>query len=227
MSFLKELFVRFLGLFKDDRSHVVETHTVSVTPPITSYNPLHDKRSELKERAYRLADAVGVPRAAIERVMGNRAEVLFGVIDMGRRASEKRFFLFNLRENKVEKMYVAHGKNSDKGPGNTGWATKFSNVKNSHKTSLGLYRCAEEYKSAKFGRAMRLDGLDLLLNSNARDRGIVLHGSSYVEEKYVKKNGVTGRSLGCPAVGYQYRDKVINALGGGGMLFIYKEGENI
>lgn len=218
MSFLKEIIIRLVGFFKGEEPSSPEC---CVIPPVP------DKTYDFKEHAYLLAESIGVPKAAIDQVMGNRAEALFGVIDMGRPASEKRFFLFNLRENKVEKFYVAHGKNSDKGPGNTGWATKFSNVKNSHKTSLGLYKCAEEYKSLKFGRAMRLDGLNLLLNSNARDRAIVLHGSSYAEEKFVKKNGVAGRSLGCPAVGYQYRDRIIDALSKGGMLLIYKEGENI
>ena len=56
------------------------------------------------------------------------------------------------------------------------YAKDFSNVRNSLKSALGLYRVGPQYVSRKHGLSFRLIGLDKS-NSNALKRGIVLHGS--------------------------------------------------
>lgn len=217
MSFFVELFHRIILFFKEKKN--VDT---------VIFHPEEDAYFSDYYRLVILACALNVPEKVIKKIFPTSkiTDRYFALINMGLRSNEKRLLVFDTESMAVEKYYVAHGKNSDKGPGNTGWATKFSNVPESHQTSLGLYKCSEEYKSAKFGRAMRLDGLEET-NSNARKRAIVLHGSSYVESNYVFKNGVAGRSQGCPAVGYEYRDRIIDCLSNGRKLFIYKEGENI
>lgn len=100
-----------------------------------------------------------------------------------------RYFVVDLQsKNIVLKSKVAHGKNSG---GVASPATSFSNADNSLQSSLGFYLTGESY-SGKHGISLRLDGLSGNLNSNARDRAIVIHAASYVEGG--------GRSYGCLAL---------------------------
>lgn len=141
----------------------------------------------------------------------------WAMIDMSKHSKHKRFHLFDRVLRTVTSYHVAHGKNSD--PSNTGFATKFSNVPNSNCTSLGFYRVAETY-IGKYGLSCRLDGKSET-NSNARARAIVLHGSDYVGEDYVKTNGKCGRSLGCPAVPMSVSKDLASKLQNGSPLLIY------
>jgi hypothetical protein len=109
---------------------------------------------------------------------------------------------------------VAHGAGSD--PRKTGYAEYFSNLPNSHKTSLGAYLIQEKYRG-KHGPSLRLDGLENT-NSNARGRTIVLHPASYVINDADKDQG---RSWGCPAVAEDTMDTVLKRLTGGAFMYIY------
>src|SRR5690606_213095 len=116
------------------------------------------------------------------------------VVDMSLPAEQKRLWAFRIGGTDPELILtsrVAHGSGSD--PDGDGRAQRFSNVTNSNMTSLGLYRIAERYQG-KNGWSRKLDGLFARFNSNARERAVVLHPSSYVSPFHV------GRSQGCPAV---------------------------
>lgn len=133
------------------------------------------------------------------------------VADFSQHSSKRRFYLFDLTTETVERNNVAHGSGSDKN--NDGFATEFSNISGSHMSSLGAYRTAETY-SGKHGLSMKLDGLEKT-NSKARARAIVLHSASYV------KNGIrAGRSQGCPAVDVAVYKSIINRTKGGSLLYI-------
>jgi hypothetical protein len=110
---------------------------------------------------------------------------------------------------------VSHGR----GSGVT-MATSFSNLPESNRSSLGLYRTAETY-SGKHGYSLRLDGLEPGINDKARERAIVMHAADYVNQAAAKKQGYLGRSLGCPAVRPEVAKKVIDAVKGGNLLFAY------
>jgi hypothetical protein len=135
------------------------------------------------------------------------------LIDMGRHSNSRRFFLFDLHSGKVERHNVAHGTGSD--PKATGFAKLFANKPDSEKTSLGIYRTAGVYKG-KHGQQLRLQGLEPS-NNEALDRGIVLHGASYVQD-----GQRAGRSWGCPAVDQHVVSSVINRMKGGALLLIWK-----
>lgn len=135
------------------------------------------------------------------------------VIDFTKHSSRDRFFLINLKTGNVETYVTSHGKGSD--PNNTGYAKKFSNTSGSKATSLGFYRTAGTYYGDN-GRSMRLDGLSST-NSNARSRAIVVHGASYVSESSRR----AGRSWGCPALDNGVRDRVIDRIKNGALLYAW------
>jgi len=132
---------------------------------------------------------------------------LFLVADMSLPSSERRLWVFRIRDGEPELIardYVAHGAGSDFD--RDGRAETFSNRVNSNATSLGIYRIAEPYYG-KYGRSYRLDGLLTHWNDQARERAVVLHHAPYVRPASV------GRSFGCPAV----REEVLRQLSSEGL----------
>lgn len=118
------------------------------------------------------------------------------VVDYSLPSQAKRLQVIDLASRKILlNARCAHGKNSG-----DNFAREFSNSKYSNKSSLGLYRIGESYVG-RHGSSLRLDGLDKHLNSNARQRNIVIHSADYVETWSIIDNfdeGLRlGRSLGC------------------------------
>ncbi len=133
------------------------------------------------------------------------------IADFSQNSSQPRFYLVNMNTGAVWNLHVAHGKNSD--PGNTGFATRFSNANGSEESSLGFFLTAETYYG-EHGLSLRIDGLSST-NSNVRQRAIVIHGASYVYDENIK----AGRSWGCFAFPMDDRDKVVQQLKGGSLVF--------
>jgi L,D-transpeptidase catalytic domain len=133
------------------------------------------------------------------------------VVDFSKHSGKQRLFVVNMTSGAVSSYVVAHGSGSD--PGNTGFATKFSNVENSNQTSLGYYVTGETY-NGKHGNSMRLDGVSTT-DSHARARAIVMHGADYVSEGRSRQ----GRSWGCLALPPNEKDGVIAKLKGGSVIF--------
>ncbi len=116
------------------------------------------------------------------------------LIDMKIPSGEKRFFVYDLRNDSVEKAgLVAHGSGSDTG----GEVLYFSNSPNSNCTSLGKYRVGKPY-TGKFGLAYKLYGLDNT-NSKAFERFVVLHAHSCVPNADIAPMPIC-ESWGCPTV---------------------------
>lgn len=148
-------------------------------------------------------------------------ERYFTVIDFSKPSTEDRLYIIDLCYNKIAyKSIVAHGKNS----GGL-YANKFSNTESSHQSSIGFYLTTSTYHSSKYNLALRLDGLEYT-NSNARSRGVVMHGAKYATYEFLKQNGVLGRSYGCPAMPYENFDNVVNRIKNGTCLFIYYPDKN-
>lgn len=133
-----------------------------------------------------------------------------GLIDFKQHNSKERFYIIDMESGRVERYLSAHGKNSD--PDYDGFATKFSNTPDSLMSSLGFYLTAETYYG-KNGFSLRLDGLTDS-NSNARERGIVIHGA-----EYVTPGSKIGRSSGCPALEVRYHQQLIEQIKEGVLLF--------
>ncbi|ULB33191.1 MULTISPECIES: murein L,D-transpeptidase catalytic domain family protein [Proteiniphilum] len=141
---------------------------------------------------------------------------LLTVIDFSLPSSEKRMYVLDLEKRKVLFVsYVSHGRNSGEN-----FATSFSNLSGSHKSSLGFYRTAGTYNGSN-GYSLQLDGLEEGINDKARSRAIVIHGADYCSEKVIKSTGRLGRSFGCPALPKELTKPVINTIKGGSLLFIY------
>ncbi len=136
------------------------------------------------------------------------------LIDYRLHSVNERFFLIDLKSGAVTKELTAHGKGSD--PEHDGFAKKFSNVSGSYATSLGFYQVSEAYVG-DHGLSVRLDGLSAELNSNARDRAIVIHGAEYVDPT----RPIMGRSLGCPALQQSHSNDIVEKIKNGSLLFIY------
>ena len=157
----------------------------------------------------------GLLKKAVLYYEGNRTKLgnvaYLSVIDFARNSSEARFFIVNVADGSVWAIHTAHGKASDSD--NDGFATAFSNLSGSNKSSLGYYLTAETYIGGH-GYSMRLDGLSST-NSNVRSRVIVIHPADYVKEKSVKM----GRSLGCPAISPEISRDVIDRIKGGSIIY--------
>jgi len=159
--------------------------------------------------------ALKAAATAIQRGDASGAETLT-VIDYSRPSTVRRMWVYDLRSRSLlfEEL-VSHGR----GSGVT-MATSFSNLPESNRSSLGLYRTAETY-SGKHGYSLRLDGLEPGVNDKARERAIVMHAADYVNEAAAKKQGYLGRSLGCPAVRPEVAKRVIDVVKGGDLIFAY------
>ena len=135
------------------------------------------------------------------------------IFDISQYSGNRRLYIINMETGNVSAIHTAHAKNSD--VDHDGWATEFSNVNGSNKSSLGFMITAEEYVG-KHGRSLRMVGLESR-NSNVRSRAIVIHGASYVDPSWDKM----GRSLGCPAVSMDNINWVVDALKEGSLFYIY------
>jgi len=146
---------------------------------------------------------------------------LLSIADMSQSSNSKRLYVLDMEKKTVVfTTYVAHGKNSGEE-----FARSFGNVSESNKSSLGFYLTGPAY-SGKHGLSMRLKGLEKGINNSAEERGIVLHGASYVSESFIRQNGRLGRSQGCPAVPEVLCTDIVNLIKDGSAFFVFYPDEN-
>jgi hypothetical protein len=137
------------------------------------------------------------------------------VVDFNKPSAEKRMWIIDLKNKALLlNTWVAHGKGSG-----DNMANRFSNIPESHQSSLGFYVTDDIY-FGKHGRSLRLDGVDMGFNDNARSRDIVIHAADYVCQNMINQLGRIGRSFGCPAVSPEVVNTVINTIKGKNMVFI-------
>lgn len=148
----------------------------------------------------------------------NRKRDILTLIDFSRPSTEKRLWVFDMKQRKVLfTSVVSHGKNSG-----ANYATSFSNEYGSYKSSLGFYLTESTYQG-KNGYSLILNGLEKGINDRARERAIVMHGAPYADPSVVSKGGRLGRSFGCPAVPQRLSRPIIDAIKGGSVMYIYAE----
>jgi hypothetical protein len=142
------------------------------------------------------------------------------VIDFSQPSFSRRFYLIDIENQElVMNTFVMHGKNSG-----FDVPQKFSNKLNSNQSSLGFYVTKYPY-TGKRGYSLRLAGLEKEFNSNAEARGVVLHGSKFINEDRANSKRVE-RSLGCPAIPQEENMDVINMIKEGSVIFIYHPSED-
>lgn len=154
---------------------------------------------------------LGEDRTAEKRITNKNYAV---IINYSQPSDERRLYLLNLRKGTVEKYYVAHGVRSGRNS-----ATRFANVVDSRKTSLGIYLTGSNYEGSH-GDSLYLHGLEPS-NSKAFERYIVMHGAPYVSMEFLEKYGRMGRSWGCPAVSQAVNKKLIPLIKGGALVYAY------
>lgn len=138
------------------------------------------------------------------------------IIDYSLPSTERRLWVIDMWSRQVLfHELVAHGRHS-------GYERSdyFSNVYGSKQSSLGLFRADESY-FGQHGYSLRLSGLEVGVNDNARDRAIVIHGADYVSHDHIARHGRLGRSWGCPALPRNVNDRVIDHIKDGGAVFAY------
>ena len=142
------------------------------------------------------------------------------LVDFSLPSTDKRMWVMDLdAQEVVYHTYAAHGVASG-----SNYATDFSDIPQSHQSSLGFYLAAESYVG-KHGLSLRLDGIEPGINGKARERAIVLHGADYAEADFIRQHGRLGRSQGCPSVPRALSGPIIEAIQGNSCLFVYAEQE--
>lgn len=191
-------------------------HTVakaSATANDMLYEQLSLDSLGLSAEAYQYA-LQGYKRLQEEGKLKN--DDILSIVDFSLPSSKKRLFVIDLSTGKLLfNSLVSHGRNSGKD-----MATNFSNTNESFKSSLGFYVTGGTYKG-KHGYSLKLEGEEDGINSNAMERGIVMHAASYVDEKLARLQGYIGRSLGCPAIPVKLHKKIIGKIQNGTCLFMY------
>lgn len=138
------------------------------------------------------------------------------IIDYSKPSNTERFFVIDINNRKIlYKSLVAHGKNSG-----IQYANSFSNKHSSYKSSIGFFLTDKTY-NGKHGYSLRLIGLEKDINDNARERAIVIHSASYVNEEFIDKYGRLGRSHGCPALPADNYKDIVELIKNKTCLFIY------
>lgn len=185
----------------------------AVPAVLTKAAVFSDKAKGLSPEVLSMAlDAVACAQA---RGVDGRDDLLT-VIDYSLPSTEPRLWVLDLEKGEV--LYhelVAHGA----GTGDN-YATRFSNVKDSRQTSLGLFRTGGTYVGGN-GYSMKLQGLDKGVNDRAEERYIVMHGAWYVSPEHARSQGRLGRSWGCPAVSDAVAPEIIDTIKGGSFVFSY------
>lgn len=202
----------FVGCVKGEAKSSVDNDRKSLTVKVSAN---HFENQGLQSDAFEAA-LYAYAKAEEDGLIDNP---IYTVVDLRIHSKEKRLWTVDVQTGELLFHEVTtHGRLSD--INHDGFVDTVSNVYQSQKTSVGLYKTAEVY-TGKHGRSLRLDGLEKGFNDNARMRNIVLHGADYAGESFIQKYGKAGRSLGCPAVSNEVSDALITTIKEGSLIFIY------
>jgi hypothetical protein len=147
---------------------------------------------------------------------------IVSIADYSQSSNKKRFYVIDLKNRKLLfNTYVAHGRNTG-----DEFASSFSNVVGSYKSSLGFYVTENSIIGSHTGFSLMIDGVEKGFNDNAVKREIIIHAADYATESFIKKNGRLGRSFGCPVLPPDVNKQIIETIEGGSCLFIYNPNED-
>lgn len=138
------------------------------------------------------------------------------IVDFSKPSTQKRLYVIDTNTGTILfNTWVAHGRNSGEA-----YANQFSNLPESHQSSLGFYTTMQTYKGSH-GYSLRLKGCEPGINDKAFERAIVIHGADYVSDRFISSRGALGRSYGCPAIPTEVCKKIIDVIKEGSCLFLY------
>lgn len=152
------------------------------------------------------------------------------LIDMEIHSGKKRFFVWDFKKKEVTNSFlVGHG------CGDSSWSSDetknsptFSNVEDSHRTSLGKYRIGERGTS-EWGVKIKYLMLGLEeSNSNALKRFIVFHSWDEVSDDEIFPTG-TPEGWGCPTISnasFKIIDPMLRSSSKPVLMWIFDDNEN-
>lgn len=144
----------------------------------------------------------------------------YSVIDFSLHSSVKRQWVLHLSTGELlYHLHVAHGRASIDGE-NLGYSTLFSNIPESHQSSLGMIKTAETY-TGDYGYSMRLDGLEVGFNDLVRPRDIVVHPWTGSTQSAVDAEGWVVPTWGCAALDPAITTEVVDRLSDGSLMFFW------
>ncbi len=177
------------------------------------YSHMDLEKEGLSEKAFEYAWR-GYHNLVKEGTIRNTS--VLSICDFSQSSCAKRLYVLDLQHQKLlYRTYVAHGQNSG-----SEYAESFSNEQDSYKSSLGFYVTQKTY-FGRNGLSLHLNGVDKGYNDKALKRNIVLHGSTYVGDRYLQDFGTLGTSLGCPAIPAAISGRIIRKVKDGSCFFIY------
>ena len=138
----------------------------------------------------------------------------FIVIDFSKPAYEKRLYVVNWKTGETEAYHVSHGLGSRVSE-RSYFAKRFTNLIGSGTSSVGAFVGGQEYQSPRWGRAMRVRGLDAT-NSRALERTIVFHSN---ETFFNKDTNTFGWSCGCFMMDATDLPRILSILQNGGFAY--------
>lgn len=172
--------------------------------------PFHQIHQMLKDSAYRLSpEAISKIIATLKctKQFDIEHKNILAFIDFSLPSNQKRLWIFDLKNKTLlYHTHVSHGITSGALVSN-----QFSNKHNSKASSIGVFLTDQAYYG-RHGLSLRLEGLERSFNDNAFNRYVVMHGSWYVSEAFIKRYGRPGRSWGCPAVPKDLSKPIIDTL---------------
>lgn len=171
----------------------------------------------------------GVERSVAERAMrvfsrawelGETDRFEYAIIDFSLHSVQPREWIFDLATGEhLWTLFVSHGMGSSD-PADPGLATTFSNIPESHQSSLGLLRTGELYVG-DFGPSHRLDGLEPGINDNVRSRDIVMHPWNGSRQEFIDEWGYTQPTWGCPSIDDRLTDEVRQVMANGALMWFW------
>ena len=212
------IFYLFSLLIISKPNNKICKNETTVVAPICLYDELQLATLGLSKSIFEQAVAEWNTLSTKEHI--EKSNIL-SIADLSQTSKAKRLYVIDIANKKVLfNTYVAHGRNSG-----DEFATSFSNKENSYQSSLGFYITTNTYKGAH-GLSLRLKGIEKGINDIAENRGIVVHGASYVSESFINSFGRLGRSQGCPAVPMELCSPIINSIKGGSCFFMFYPDKN-
>lgn len=165
-------------------------------------------------------------RCNSQRVLQINNEAYVALIDYTETSNLGRFFIFDLKNRRLQVIRVAHGRFEDTPAKNDRVmynpkrnsvlkAVHFSNRLGSNASAGGFYITGFQYKGM-WGDSLVLHGLEKDFNDNSCERATVIHKS-----ENVTGFGVEAMSSGCPMVAPNELPAVLRNLREGTALYLY------
>ena len=150
---------------------------------------------------------------------------VYTVLDLSLPSTDRRLFTMDLTTSDLLwTLHVTHGEASAD-PNDPAMAIRFSNIPESHMSSLGIMRTAGTCYGSN-GYSMRLDGLEAGYNDNVRSRAIVVHPWEGARPDVATTYGYLGLSWGCPAIDDREATDLIDDIPDGTLYFAwYPDGD--